>query len=382
MKKRILIDTTTVPVNPDGLSQYIINFLKNIPDEAFTTFDLMLLINRNIQRQDMADLINSKKFIILETNIAPIGFKRDFAMYRFYKANKDKFDVFHSTSNQYPLCVKDGIATIHDITFAFYFDEPWWTFKLSKFYLNLVIKNSLKKARCIISVSDATKNTLINFYKLKPEISKKIETIYEGWEHLIIDDVENKSTDPPIDNGRYMFYVGSTRKHKNIKNLLAAFQLTMKVLPENINLLLSGSNSYLDNDDKKIIELINYKKTRLIFTGFVTKINLDSLFRNADMFIFPSLSEGFGIPVLESFYFNKPLLCSQTTSLPEIAGDAALFFDPESPKDIAEKIVYFYDHPELATQLVEKGKKRLTYFSWKKTANETFELYKSYFNIK
>ena len=99
-------------------------------------------------------------------------------------------------------------------------------------------------------------------------------------------------------------------------------------------------------------------------------------FKNADAFIFPTLNEGFGIPVLESFYFKKPLLCSNTSSLPEIAVDAALYFDPSDPADIAKTIIYFYANPALWQPLIEKGVQRLTFFSWKITAEKTVALYK------
>jgi glycosyltransferase involved in cell wall biosynthesis len=94
------------------------------------------------------------------------------------------------------------------------------------------------------------------------------------------------------------------------------------------------------------------------------------------------LCEGFGIPVLESFYFEKPLLCSNTTSLPEIAGDAAMYFNPEKENEIADTIVEFFKDPSLAPVLVEKGKQRLKQFSWEKAAIETVALYHKYFYHK
>ena len=379
-KKRILIDATTVTNITDGLSQYIINLIKNFPKEAFLIFDFSILVNKNVERKELKELIGSGKFTIIESDIAPIGPRRDWDMWKFYKKNKEKFDTFHSTSNQYPLCIKNGIATIHDITFKFYFDKPWWTFRLAQQYLNLVIKNSLNKAATVIAVSDATKNVLIKCYNLDEEKSKKITTIYEGWEHLI-EDKEEQKADLEYEYGQYLFYVGTMRKHKNMKNLLAAFNIAILSLPKEINLVLTGSEAYLTNEDQKLVHLINENRKRVIFTGYVSKQNLNTLFHKSDAFIFPSLSEGFGIPVLESFYFKKPVICSHTTSLGEIAGDAALLFNPEDVNDIAEKICFFYANPELKTVLIEKGTKRLTEFSWQKAAKETIELYKAHFNL-
>ncbi len=102
---------------------------------------------------------------------------------------------------------------------------------------------------------------------------------------------------------------------------------------------------------------------------------LVSLFSNADAFIYPSLWEGFGIPILEAFYYNVPVLCSNTASLPEVAGDAGIYFDPYDPESIAEAIVGFYADETKRVTYIEKGKEQLAKFSSTKAAIETIELY-------
>ena len=376
MKKRVLIDATTVIEKKDGLSQYIISILEHLPASAFDEFHFMVLVNKNLQRKEFRDIISKNKFEIIEVNIAPIGPKRDWDMFVFLKKHKSKFDLFHSTSNQYPLFLKNGIATVHDITFKKYLNSSWWTFNMASRYLNLVIKRSIKNAAAVIAVSKYTRQDLIKNYRVDIVTQKKIKVIYEGWEHLINDAEEIKPEKLP-DYGTYLFYVGTTRAHKNMRNLLRAFEIVCIELPENIKLVISGNETYLDEADKKIIAGINKNGERIVFTGFVSKIVLEHLFRQATAFIFPSLSEGFGIPVLESFYFDKPLLCSNATSLPEIAGDAALYFDPQKPESIAEIILYFFNNRYLEKQLVDKGTERLKLFSWKTAAAETVELYRS-----
>ncbi len=380
MKKKILIDATTVVEKKDGLSQYIISLLYHLPYTAFDIFDFQVLINKGIRRKELWDVLNSGRFEVIEASIAPIGPKRDRDMFLFFKRQKNTFDLFHSTSNQYPLCLKNGIATVHDITFRKYLDAKWWTFNIASRYLNLVIKRSLKNAAAVIAVSNYTKQELVNNYSLSVSGSDKIKVIYEGWEHLVNNGEETVTeTLPQFSN--YLFYVGTTRLHKNMKNLLRAFNIAGKKLPANIKLVVSGNETYLDDEDKKVIAAINKTGERVIFTGFVSKKNLEHLFKHADAFIFPSLSEGFGIPVLESFYFKKPLLCSNTTSLPEIAGDAALYFNPEKPEDIAAVILQFFSNPNLAKELIAKGEERLKLFSWEKTALETVQLYKKILGV-
>jgi glycosyltransferase involved in cell wall biosynthesis len=376
MKPRILIDATTIIEKKDGLSQYIISLLDNLPEETFELFDLSVLIHTNVNRKELWDVLKKRKFEVVKAAIAPIGPKREWDMFWFFKQHKGKFDLFHSTSNQYPLCIKNGIATVHDITFKKYLDSKWWTFNIAKRFLNLIIKNALYKSAAIIAVSKYTKQNLVNNYKLNNAISDKISVIYEGWEHLKTNAAEKEAGDGLPAFSNYLFYVGTTRLHKNMKNLLQAFNIASKKLPAAIKLVITGNETYLDQTGKAVVAEINAVEERIFFTGFVSGFVLEHLFKNADAFIFPSLSEGFGIPVLEAFYFKKPLLCSNTTSLPEIAGEAAQYFDPADPNDISNSILKFYADASISVSLVNKGTGRLQLFSWKKMAEETVQLYK------
>jgi len=377
MRKRILIDATTIVEKKDGLSQYIISFLDHLPEETFELFDLSVLVNKGVERQELWEVIRRRNFTVIEAVIAPIGPKREWHMFWFFKQHNNKFDLFHSTSNQYPLCLKKGIATVHDITFKKYLDAKWWTFNAAKRFLNLVIKNALYRSSAVIAVSEYTKQDLVNNYRLSNKVSDKINVIYEGWEHLKTNVSEKQNSDVMPDFSNYLFYVGTTRLHKNMKNLLRAFNIASKTLPLSIKLVITGNETYLDDPDKAVIQEINRNGERVFFTGFVSGYILEQLFKNCDAFIFPSLSEGFGIPVLEAFYFNKPLLCSNATSLPEIAGDGALYFNPTDIEDIARAIGGFYSSaPLVKEQLIENGKKRMALFSWQKTAAEIVVLYK------
>ena len=288
----------------------------------------------------------------------------------------NKFDLFHSTSSQYPLFLKNGIATIHDITFSKYLDAPWWTFKFAKFYLNNIILNSLRRSVAVIAVSESTKKELATHYLINDKINNKIRIIYEGWEHLLSNRTDSKISFPEYDVNNYLFYIGSSRVHKNLRCLIKGFMIARDKLSIDIKLVISGDKQHINDEDQNNVNQINKNGEKIIFTGFVPDALLDKFFKNADAFIFPSLNEGFGIPVLESFFFNKPLLCSNTSSLPEIAGDAAIYFDPADPDDIARAIVFFYNNPSVWESLIEKGKKRLSLFSWKKTGEETVALYK------
>jgi glycosyltransferase involved in cell wall biosynthesis len=227
----------------------------------------------------------------------------------------------------------------------------------------------------VIAVSEATKKELSLHYKTSGTVNDKVRVIYEGWEHLLPYKT-NLQMPANDDSGHFLFYIGSSRKHKNLRRLINAFVIASSQLPMDTKLVISGDKQHLNTADQEIVNKLNKNGDRIVFTGFISDSALAFFFKNADGFIFPSLNEGFGLPVVESFFYNKPLLCSNTSSLPEIAGDAALYFDPESIEDIARTIVFFYQNPATWPLMIKRGQQRLTYFSWVKTTEKTVALYK------
>jgi glycosyltransferase involved in cell wall biosynthesis len=155
----------------------------------------------------------------------------------------------------------------------------------------------------------------------------------------------------------------------------------MTNLPPNKKLLMIGNDKFLKKSDLELVAEMNKEGERVVFTGYLDKACVEQYFRQADAYIFPSLSEGFGLGVLEAFFYNIPLLCSNRASLPEIAGDAALYFDPYDVKDIARAIVQFYEEKSLGAELIAKGKERLNLFSWKKNAAEIVAVYEKVLNM-
>jgi hypothetical protein len=176
MKSRILIDATTVIDKVDGLSTYIINLIKNFPEDSFDVFEYSILINEGPLRHEMQALLEDKRFNIIKKNIAPIGPKREWDMLWFLKKYRRSFDLFHSTSNYYPMFLKGGVATVHDITFRKYFNAPWWSFNMAPRFLSFITKNALYRAKAVIAVSNFTKKDLAESFKLGDKIKSKLYT--------------------------------------------------------------------------------------------------------------------------------------------------------------------------------------------------------------
>ena len=183
-----------------------------------------------------------------------------------------------------------------------------------------------------------------------------------------------------VEDGGFLLFLGSYRVHKNLAALLAAFALALPKLPRDKTLVISGSSDRWSKRFRSSVNQMNAEQERVVFTGYVSNEAVRRLLEGADALVLPSLSEGFGLPVLEAFSADTPVLCSNTTSLPEVGGDAALYFDPRSPASIAETILRFYSDPELAPALAAAGRRRLNQFSWTRAARETIELYRQTLN--
>lgn len=376
-QKRILIDGTLLNHTVDGLSVYIANLIKNLPESALREYEFTVLLHPDVRWPDLEEAMEARNIKVLRRKVAAIGPRRDWDMWRFFRHHRNEFDLVHITSNTYPLALKGGIATIHDVTF-----KRWFTIKggfpgsaaAARLYLTLATRRCLARAQAVISVSRSTREQLTQLFAPTIEERAKIHVIHEGWEHL--PEYEGECEQFGFEAGGYLFFLGSNRVHKNLTNLLRAFQLASPRVPSSKKLVISGTSGQLSASHRKLICKINAEGERVVFTGYVSNACVRRLYREADAFVFPSLAEGFGLPVLEAFYCRTPLLCAHTTSLPEVAGDAALYFDPSDPADIAEAIVQFYADPSLAADLRLKGARRLELFSWAKAASETVDLYR------
>lgn len=377
-RKRVLIDATPVTSSVDGLSVYIVNLIKNLPAASFSEFEFTVLLNPGVEWPDLAAAIRERGISEMREEIAPIGPRRDWDMLRFLRRHRERFDLIHITSNNYPLALRGGVCTIHDVTFKRWFDSksrvPGWKLA-ARFYLDRVVRKALKRAQAVIAVSESTRSELAAIFAPPPADLAKIEVIHEGWEHLV--DYEGGECEPfDFEGAGYLFFLGSYRVHKNLGHLLEAFRMALDRIPEDRKLVISGSSGKLSAANRGLLAAINRERERVVFTGYVSNACVSRLYREADAFIFPSLSEGFGLPVLEAFHYGTPLLCSNATSLPEVAGDAALYFNPHDPRDMADAIVRFYADPALGPRLAEAGKRRLALFSWRKAAEETVAVYR------
>lgn len=230
-----------------------------------------------------------------------------------------------------------------------------------------VARNSLK----VIAPSEFVKNDIVSFTGIDPS---KILVTYESADKII----EKPQKPNVIDNsGSFLLYVGKPFPHKNLERLIKAFVILQKSNPS-LQLVLAGK---LDANYRRIEDMVKKKEIDdVVFTDFVSEAELKWLYEHCAAYIFPSLSEGFGLPGLEAMVHEAPVVSSNATCLPEVYSDAAAYFDPLDVSDMANKIEQVIADNNLRQKLIENGTKRVKQFSWAKMAQQTLEIYKNYLN--
>ncbi len=278
---------------------------------------------------------------------------------------KNKVDVFFSPAHYAPrFCPAPIVVSIHDLSYLVYPNE---FLKKDLYQLKNWTKYSVDKASKIIAVSKTTKKDLMKFYNL-PE--GKIEVIYNGFEKNIGE--RNYDRTSKVKKDKYLLFVGTIQPRKNLQVLLKAFEQFTKINHE-YKLVVVGKKGWLFEDIFKEMEKLGLK-SKVNFTGHISDDELIDYYKNAYCFVMPSLYEGFGIPILEAMANNCPVISSFSSSLPEIGGEACLYFDPNDALDLVDKFNSLLANNGLRNNLIKKGKERVKLFSWKKCAEETLKV--------
>ncbi len=280
--------------------------------------------------------------------------------------------LVHFTMTQQPLFYFGKIVTTtHDLTMLRYTRKgrfPAWIHTIRIALYRWMFWWSHKKSKAIIVPSQFVKNDLAAY---QPFTAPKISVTYE-------------SSEPPIDKPAqkpqnikkpYILHVGSPFPHKNIDRLIKAFEVTKQSHPE-LQLVLAGKKEFYFEALEKAISDSPYRDD-IITPGFVSDQELRWLYENAEVYVLPSLSEGFGLPGLEAMAHGCPLISSNATCLPEIYGNAAHYFDPENIDDMAQKISEVLQDKKLQNKLARSGREQLKKYSWEKMAQQTLDIYKS-----
>ncbi len=334
------------------------------------------------------------------------NFKKVLADYRWYtfkeqimmpiKIRRVKANLVHFPHFNVPLFYNGPfVVTIHDLVLRKFPTRRASTLGPVRYWLKnlayrLIIWSAVKRAIRIIAVSNYTKNDILDHFKID---RRKIDVIYEGapganprrpflymrgrsLNHVLAKDEVMESQGQSSKYSRqkpYLLYVGNAYPHKNLERLILAFQELTQRRKINLELVLVGQLDYFYQRLQKQFSNL----PGLIFTDFVPDRELASLYQRASLYIFPSLGEGFGLPPLEAMSHGLPVVSSQTTCLPEILGRAAVYFDPENIKDIAEKIELVFKDKGLQEKLAQRGLEKIKEYNWLEMSRRTSNVYQA-----
>ena len=292
-----------------------------------------------------------------------------------FQLYKEKLDLIHFTHFNSPiLYFKKSIITIHDIT-PFFFPGHKMKSLIRKIGFRAVFFSSVKKASKVIAVSQNTKNDIIKYFGIK---ENKIKVIYEGADEQFqtIDDYNKieKLKEKYNIIKPFIFYTGVWRNHKNLVGLIKAFDIIKNKHKLDYQLALGGKEDLYYPEVRKTWGELGLEN-EIIRTGFIDQKELALFYNAAEIFVIPSFYEGFGLIGLEAMACGTPVVSSNTASLPEVLGNAAIYFDPKNPEEMAKKIKLVLTDKKLYNELVEKGFKQIKKYSWRKMGEETRGMY-------
>ena len=364
---KILLNGLHYEKNGAGISKYTQMLIKQFISEKY---DVDILIRNEFKNDyDASNVIVSAQ---------DINGSKDRIIYEQIKSKKlyDRYELVHFPDYATPVLYRGyQVATIHDMAMHTMKDKYTRMQNITK---NILLKNTIRNADKLICVSEFSKNELIKYY---PDAEKRSVVIYEGIEipNLKIDqDIEGnilKEFGLSGEGTRYILYVGTIAPHKNIKRLISAFGRINHLIPE-YKLVIAGKKGWMYSDVFEEVEKLSLSK-RVVFTDFADETKLEVLYSNAEIFVSASLYEGFGFPPLEAMIRKIPVLVSDIEIFRETCINVAEYFNPMEIEDIADKMLKLIRDESKKIRLAEAGYERARFFSWEKTARETFEIYKS-----
>ncbi|MDM8528263.1 glycosyltransferase family 1 protein [Anaerolineales bacterium HSG24] len=282
-------------------------------------------------------------------------------------------DLLFVPAHVLPLsCPVPSVVTVHDLGYHFY---PTAHRAFSRWYLDWTTRRHSRVATHIIADSEATKSDLVQIYQAD---SSQITVAHLGRDETLT----RIDHQPQLEavkrrykiNDDYLLCIGTLQPRKNLLRLLEAFSMVSRALENRqIKLVLAGGHGWLHDEIFARTEQLGLTE-QVIFPGYIAEVDKAALLSGALAYLFPSLYEGFGLPVLEAMSCGTPVLTSRTSSLPEVAGDAALLVDPHDTQAIAIDLIALLTNPMLRERLIERGYQQIQNFSWSTTAEQIWQV--------
>lgn len=360
---RIGIDVRKI--NDFGIGTYIQNLVKHLLELDKQNPYFLFFNHRDIEHFSYP----KEQVVKLMNNSPKYSVREHFSL--SHQAKKYEIQLFHEPHYTLPYFLKcKKVVSVHDLIHLKF--PQYLPGKKAYIYAKFMLGQTLKKADKILTGSKNTKNDIMEIFKTNQE---KIEVIYYGVDEMfkpikdqnLLENFRNKYKLPT----KYILYSGSMRKHKNLENALKAYS---RLKDKSYDLVLAG----VGLQNQKVLEpmLKELKITeRVKIIPFLDYIELVLLYNSASVLFFPTLYEGFGLPVLEAMACGIPVVSSNNSSIAEVSGDAAVLVNPANLKEMAESLEKILDETPLRQKMISRGLERAKMFSWKKTAEQTLKIY-------
>lgn len=356
---KILIDARVISNKMHGIARYSYNLIENMAE--IDTENKYILLSGYPELQVFSSRYKNFKFIKCNTPLYSI--QEQLIIPPILK--REKADLYHSPTFSAPIYQPcKVILTVHDMIHLISGKS------IHKLYYKNIVKRAMMKAAAVITVSENSKSDIVKWIGI-PE--KKVYVTYNGIEERFKPS-SDKTLPDKIKKGydisdRYILFVGNQKPHKNVEGILKAFKTAIERGDIQHYLILAGVK-------RDFVKAEGGLADKVICIDIHSDDDLIKLYQSADLFLAPSLYEGFGLPLLEAMACGIPVITSNRASIPEVVGDAAIMVNPEDIDEIANAVCRVLKDENLKSDLIRKGLKRAKMFSWRKMAEETLELYK------
>jgi alpha-1,3-rhamnosyl/mannosyltransferase len=353
-----------------GIGSYIRNLLEAMSRRPEAAQYRFRVYTRRADRDAIPPLADNFTIVEEESPGYSIAELTRFAFRLF----RDRLDLFHATHYVLPPLTSRAVVTIHDIIHVLY--PQFLPNRVALVYARVMIRRALSRADRIITVSYNSKRDLVDYFNIVPS---RVDVIYNGVSPKFRPDVPEEERDRVAGKyglaRPYLLFLGGEKPHKNVQNVVRAFGEARRIRPDLPHVLaLAGPMPKNPARIDALVSALDLTR-RIARPGRIDEEDLPGLFCGADALLYPTLYEGFGLPVVEAMASGTPVLTSSTSALQEIAGGYSYLVDPLDVDAIARGILALTTDPKVRADFVELGRKRALDFSWDKAAERTLEVY-------
>lgn len=373
MKIKILVDSISLLSTLTGIGRYTNEVSKHLKiNSNFDTSFFYGYHSKNlISKSNKSNVKNLKTLIVKNKLLKNIAREVSNMVSKLFSPT---YDIYWQPNFIPNLSIKSKytVTSVHD--FSFIIHDNFHTKEKIEYFQDKFFQN-IYKSDMIITGSNFTKQEILDRLDFT---SEKVKVVYHGIDHDLFKIYNDTSVsfELPL---KFIFIVGSIEPRKNLIGLLKAYDSIDKELKNEYKLVLAGFKGW---ENKEVMELINSNKEDIHYLGYISDIELAKTYNLASLFVYPSFYEGFGLPPLESMACGTPVICSNTTSLPEVGGDAVVYCDPYDVENIKVQIELVLNDEILQKDMIKNGLERVKQFTWEKSANKHIQVFKELINGK